>query len=250
MNADLDRLIRLQQLETAAETARRTVTDEPLRHQELDERIAAAQKALGDERQRLAANQAARREIEKELALQQGRLSKYRDQIMAVKTNREYQAMQKEIEVAQQGIQAQEDLMLERMIEHDEVAAAVKKAEAAFADGKKAIELERASLAVRVAEARASIDVITRDRAALAREVSPALLATFDKLLRHRGTLAVVEVRDGRCTVCQVRVRPQVYSELRRDEIVFQCESCKRILYYAGPADPAASAAPPATDAP
>lgn len=245
MNADLDSLIRLQQLETAADTARRTVTDEPLRHQELDARIAAAQKALDDERQRLAVNQAARREIEKELALQQGRLSKYRDQIMAVKTNREYQAMQKEIEVAQQGIQAQEDLMLERMLEHDEVAAEVKKAEAACAAEKLAIEQERAGLAVRVAEAKAAIDTIARDRADVARGISAALLTVFDKLIRHRGTLAVVEVRDGRCTVCQVRVRPQVYSELRRGEIVFQCESCQRILYYAGPAlpaDPAASA--------
>lgn len=245
MNADLDRLIRLQQLETSAEAARRTITDEPVRHQELDARVAAAQKALDDERGRLAANQTVRRDIEKELALQQGRLSKYRDQLMAVKTNREYQAMQKEIEVAQQGIRTQEDLMLERMIEHDEISALVKQAETALAAEKQAVEQERRNLAARVADAKIAIDVTARDRTELAREVAPPLLSVFDKLIRHRGTLAVVEVRDGRCTVCQVRVRPQVYSELRRHEIVFQCESCQRILYFAGPVPAAADAGAP-----
>ena len=53
--------------------------------------------------------------------MQQARLSKFRDQLMEVKTNREYQAMQKEIETAQHEIQKQEDRLLEQMIEFDEV---------------------------------------------------------------------------------------------------------------------------------
>ena len=124
MHPDLERLIHLQQLEDAAEQARRTMADEPLRQQELADMLAAAQKALDDERARLAQNQAARRDIEKELAMQQGRLSKFKGQLMEVKTNREYQAMQKEIEVAQHEIQKQEDQLLERMLEFDEITAA------------------------------------------------------------------------------------------------------------------------------
>jgi hypothetical protein len=233
MHADLERLIRLQQLETAAEAARRAIAEEPQHQQDLDARLAAAQKALEDERQRLAANQVARREIEKELAVHQGRLSKYKDQLMAVKTNREYTAMLKEIETAQHEIQAHEDRMLERMLEFDELTAQVKAAEKAFADQKAALEEERRQLALRVADAKGSIDGIMADRAALAAQVTPAALATFDKLIKHRGALAMVEVRDGRCIACQVRVRPQVHAEIRRHEILFQCESCQRFLYHA-----------------
>lgn len=234
MHADLAHLIHLQQLETAAETARRTIADEPVRHRECDEKIAAAQLALDTEKQRLAANQAARRDIEKELALHQGRLSKYRDQLMAVKTNREYQAMQKEIETAQHEIQAFEERMLERMIEFDEITAEVKKAEARFVSEKKAIEEERKQMAADVAEANASLTTIASERATVVSQISPQSLAIFQRIVKGRGTLAVVEVRDGRCTACQVRVRPQVYNELRRSELVFQCESCQRILYFAG----------------
>ena len=72
MHPDLDRLIRLQHLEDVAEQARRVLSDEPLRQQELADKLAAAQHALEDQRARLAQNQAVRRDIEKELAMQQG----------------------------------------------------------------------------------------------------------------------------------------------------------------------------------
>jgi predicted nucleic acid-binding Zn-ribbon protein len=237
MHAELALLIHLQQLETAAESARRLVADEPQRNQELDDKLAAAQKALDDDRQQLAANQAARRDIEKELSLHQGRLSKYKDQLMTVKTNREYQAMQKEIETAQHEILVFEERMLERMIEFDDVAAAVKDAELKFAELKKSINDERAQLRQQAAAAAASLATLAAERAAIVPKVPAALLTTFDKLIKHRGSLAVVEVRDGRCAACQVRIRPQVANEIRRHEIVFQCESCQRILYAPGAGD-------------
>ena len=49
----------------------------------------------------------------------------------------------------------------------------------------------------------------------------------------------VAEARDGHCTECHVRLRPQHYNEVRRNDSLIQCESCLRILYYAPPADAA-----------
>jgi len=243
MHPDLERIVRLQGLEDAAERARRTIADEPVRQQELEAKIAAAQQALDGEKQRLAANQAARREIEKHLAEQQGRLSKYKGQLMEVKTNREYQAMQKEIETAQHEIQALEDQLLERMLEFDEVSQHVKAAEKGFADQKKAIEDERVGLASHLAEARTSLDRVAAERQALVAEIPAALVTTFERVLKHRAMSAVATVQDGRCSGCQVRMRPQTYNELRRNEALFQCESCQRFLYFTGAA-PAPSAPP------
>jgi hypothetical protein len=42
----------------------------------------------------------------------------------------------------------------------------------------------------------------------------------------------VAEARDGLCTVCHVRLRPQVFNEVRRNDALHQCDSCTRILYY------------------
>ena len=58
------------------------------------------------------------------------------------------------------------------------------------------------------------------------------MLALFERVSKHRKGLAMSEARDAMCTQCHVRMRPQVYNELRRNESVFQCESCSRILYF------------------
>jgi predicted nucleic acid-binding Zn-ribbon protein len=244
MHPDLERVIRLQQLEDAAEQARRTISEEPVRQQELAAALAAARQTLEDERGRLAANQAARRDIEKELTMQQARLSKFRDQLMEVKTNREYQAMQKEIEVAQHEVLRHEDRLLERMLEFDEVTLHVREAEQAFLHDQAANEEERATLAARLAEAQAGVVRLAAERSALAAGISPPILATFDRVLRYRKISAVVPVRAGRCAACQILIRPQTVNELRRNEIIFQCESCQRILYYE---NPPATAEPPAS---
>jgi predicted nucleic acid-binding Zn-ribbon protein len=247
MHPDLERIIHLQQIEDAAERARRAIADEPARQQQLAAALAAAAEALDTERGRLAANQAARREIEKELAMQQGRLSKFRDQLMEVKTNREYQAMQKEIETAQHEIRKQEDRLLEQMLEFDEVTAQVKQAERANAEQQAAIAAERETLAAQVAEAGAAIGTLAAERAALAAQIGQPVLALFERVLKHRKGAGVAPVRLGRCSACQILIRPQTVNELRRNEIIFQCESCQRILYYedvkpaAAPGSPAAA---------
>jgi predicted nucleic acid-binding Zn-ribbon protein len=245
MHPDLERVIRLQQIEDATERARRTIADEPARQQQLAAALDAARQALENERGRLAANQAARRDTEKALAMQQARLSKFRDQLMEVKTNREYQAMQKEIETAQSEIRKQEDGLLEEMLESDEVTVRVKQAEQAFREHQAAHEAGRAALAAELVEAEAAIGRLTSERAALAAEISPPILAIFDRVLKNRKLAAVAPVRGGRCSACQILIRPQTVNELRRNEIIFQCESCLRILYYEdAPAAPAAAPRP------
>ena len=104
MHPDLQHLIHLQELDSAAERHRRRVADIPVLQAALDARLAERTAAVDAVKARVAASQTARREIEKDLAAVQARLSKYKNQLMEVKTNKEYQAMQKEMSTAEQAI--------------------------------------------------------------------------------------------------------------------------------------------------
>jgi predicted nucleic acid-binding Zn-ribbon protein len=146
MDADLQHLIHLQQLDLAAERDRRRIADIPVARQSLDDRLVAASAAVDAVKERVAANHAARREIDKDLAALQGRLSKFKNQLMEVKTNKEYQAVQKEMAVAEEEISAQETRMLERMEEADGLARELKAAEAALKTEQAAVNAERAKL--------------------------------------------------------------------------------------------------------
>jgi predicted nucleic acid-binding Zn-ribbon protein len=238
MNADLERVIALQRLDSAAHDAQRRIADEPGRLKTLDTRLETARAAVAGAKERLAENQTARRAIEKDLAVHQGRLSKFRDQLMSVKTNVEYQAMQKEIEFAQHEVRAYEDKILERMLEADDLTAAVKRAEAESAAEQKAVEADRKAYAAELTDVRESLERITSERAELVRALSPPVLATFELVAKRRNGIAVAEAREGVCSICHVRLRPQVFNMVRRNDEIVQCDSCQRILYYVPPPPP------------
>ena len=232
MNADLERLIALQHLDSGAADAHRKMADEPARAKALDARIDAAKQAVAAAKERLAANQARRRDIEKDLAVHQGRLSKFREQAMAVKTNQEYHAIQHEIAFAQTEIKTREDQMLELMVEADDLNAGVKKADAALAAEQKAVDADRKALAAEMAQMKAEIARIAEERVRIVGSIAPQVLATFELIAKRRGGVAIAEARDGMCTVCHVRLRPQVFNDVRKNEGIIQCDSCNRILHF------------------
>ena len=234
MLPDLERVITIQKLDTAVHDAQHRLAEAPDRIAALDGRLESARQHVVDAKARVAANQASRREIEKDVAVQQGRLSKYREQAMAVKTNQEYHAIQKEIGFAQTEIKALEDKILELMLDADEQNAAVKRGDKALADEQKAVDAEKKALAAESTELGASIARLTGERAALASAIDPKVLDTFERVSKGRHGVGVAEARDAICTICHVRLRPQVFNNVRRNDSIIQCDSCQRILYFAG----------------
>jgi len=232
MHGDLERVIALQRLDTAAAAARKKLAEAPEREKAFDARLDAARQKVADAKAGLAANQEARRTIEKEVAVHQGRLSKYRDQAMAVKTNQEYHAIQHEIAHAQGEVKKYEDQILERMVEADDLAATIKSADAALAAEQKTIDADRRKIQAEDAEMQKSFDALSAERTALVASIDKRVLAIYDTAFARRQGIAVAEAKDGICTICHVRLRPQVFNEVRRNDTIVQCDSCQRILYF------------------
>jgi hypothetical protein len=243
MSPDLQRLIDLQRLETTIADAKATIAAHPQRLADADAQLAAATQLLDAAKNRLKENQDARRELEKDVALYQGRLSKFRDQQSAVKTNKEYQALGHEIETAQRDLGGVEEKVIERMVEADALASDVKQAEAVFAARRKEIEAEKKRLNDELATVEAALKTATEARTALLSQMEPRLVATFEQVARVRKGIAVtMATRDGLCSVCHVRLRPQVFQQVRHNDSIIQCDSCQRILYYIPPPPPAEGA--------
>lgn len=241
MNADLERIVALQKLVSASHDAERRLAEEPEREKALEARLTAAREHVAAAKGRLTENQTARRAVEKDVALHQGRLSKFREQAMAVKTNQEYQAVQKEIGFAQGEIKTIEDKILELMVEADDLTATVKRAEAELASEQKAVDADRRAMATELATMKSSLERIAAERAEVVRGLNAQVLAIFELVLRRRNGVAVAQAREGICTVCHVRLRPQVFNTILRNDQIIQCDSCQRILYHMPAAAPATS---------
>jgi uncharacterized protein len=243
MNADLERLIALQKLDSAADTARKKLAAEPEHEAQLEARLEAARQKVAAAKEQVAANKNARAALDKDVAMHQARLSKFREQGMAVKTNQEFHAIQHEIAFAQTEIKKIEDSILERMMEADELAAALKAAEANLASETKAIDAERKTGSAAHIEMQASLEKIAAERAALVAGLDKSLLATFEMVAKKRNGIAVAEAKDGICTICHVRLRPQVFNTVLKNSEILQCDHCNRILYYV-PVPASAATAP------
>jgi predicted nucleic acid-binding Zn-ribbon protein len=239
MSPDLDRLIKLQHLDTTIENARRTIAAHPQRLADAEARLNDAKQRVDTAKQRLKDNQDARRALEKDVALYQGRLSKFKDQQAAVKTNKEYQALGHEIETAQHDLGGVEEKILERMVEADAIAADVKQAETALTAQQKEIEAEKKTLNDELASVQSSLQQATESRGTLVREMEPRLMALYDQVAKARKGVAITTAtRDGLCSACHVRLRPHVFQQIRQNDSIIQCDSCHRILYYVPPPPP------------
>jgi predicted nucleic acid-binding Zn-ribbon protein len=239
MSPDLDRLIKLQHLETQIAEARAAIAAHPHRLAETDARLDEAKRAVESAKDTLKANNEARRALEKDVAVYQGRLTKFKDQLSLVKTNKEYQAMQHEIATAQSDLGAVEEKVLERMVEADGIGVDVKKAEAALAARQKEIEAEKKTMAQDLAAHEASLAKASEARAALVKDLDPRLMALFEQVARARKGVAITTAtRDGLCALCHVRLRPSVFQQVRHNDSIIQCESCHRVLYWIPPPPP------------
>ena len=243
MNADLERLIALQKLDSTADAARRQMAAEPEHELALEARLEAKRQQVAAAREQVAANKNARAALDKDVALHQGRLSKFREQGMAVKTNQEYHAIQHEIAFAQTEIKKIEDTTLEKMMEADDLAAALKTAEAQLAAETKAVEAERRTGSAAHIEMQATLERIAGERAVVVAGLNKDVLATFERVSVKRNGVAVSEARAGVCTICHVRLRPQVFNNVLRNDSILQCDHCNRILYYV-PVPASAATAP------
>jgi hypothetical protein len=246
VHPDLERLIQLQALDSRVAEARRLQVTIPETQRALDDRLEGARAAVAAAKERLAANHASRRDLEKDIAAIQTRLSRYKDQLMEVKTNREYHAMQHEIETAQGEVKRLEDQMLELMVSGDDVTAGLKSAEAALKTAEQQIVRDRADLGTQLESAAASIEQFTRERTALAGSIAAPNLALYEQVARGRKGIAVALAKDGLCVECHVRLRPQVYQQIRQNNSIIQCDSCQRVLYFVPPKAEETAAAPTA----
>ena len=118
------------------------------------------------------------------------------------------------------------------MLALDDINASITAAEAEMKDAERSVTTQKQTIEAERQRAEGSVEELSRQRQALVARISPRAYAVFDTVSRGRKSPAVAAVLGGLCSVCHVRVRPQIDQDVRRREEVVQCESCTRILYH------------------
>lgn len=235
MLPDISHAIRLQNLDDRAAELTKEINALPKHIAEIEKRLESHRRRLDHDRAGLTGNQKDRKGLEGEIQVNEQKISKLKSQMMEAKTNEQYRAFQHEIEFAQREIRRCEDRILELMSESEPLEKAVKAAEAALAAEKKEVEAEKTKARERTAADQKELAALSAERKQILSEMTPQIASEYERIRKGRAGVAIAEVVGGRCSKCNMQLRPQFLQDLKRQDSVMVCESCKRMLYWNPP---------------
>lgn len=231
MLSDIENLLQLQEADREIRRLNEEVATLPKRVAAIEAKLAGTKAELERAKAGVKADEAARRKYETAIQDLQGKISKYRDQSLDVKTNEQYKALLHEIQFAEQEIRGNEDRILELMVNAEARDKQVKAAEAELKVEMAEIEKEKAEARERTAEDEKQLTEWNGKRDKLRGGISSDLLRHYERVSKFRGS-GIAEVRDQKCMGCQVMLRPQTYNEVRSGDHTVFCDSCQRVLYF------------------
>ena len=231
MLPDIDKLLELQVADQEIRKLRDEVAALPKRMAVIEQKLAGTKAHLEKAQAAAKGDEANRKKFEANIKDLQGKISKYRDQSLDVRTNEQYKALLHEIQFAEEEVRLNEDRILEVMVNVEARDKEVKAAEAELKAHTVEIEKEKEEARRVTAEDQKKLAELNTKRDALRQGISEDILRHYERVAKFRGT-GLAEVRGQKCMGCQVMLRPQTYNEVTTGQKVMVCESCSRVYYY------------------
>jgi predicted nucleic acid-binding Zn-ribbon protein len=235
MTEEIEQVTRLQSLDLKIAELEREVATLPKHITQIEKALDSHLRRLEADRAALVGNQKERKRLDDDGKVESQKISKLKDQMLGAKTNEQYRAFQHEITFCEEAIRKSEDRILDLMSEAEPLDANVKKAEAALKEEKQQVEAEKSQARERTAVDQKQLEQLLAERKALVAALKKPTLSAYERIRKKWRGHAVAEALEGRCSACQIVLRPQFFQDLRHSEEVMFCESCGRILYYNPP---------------
>jgi uncharacterized protein len=170
---------------------------------------------------------------EKDLEVANVKRQKLEAKLYEVKTNKEYSAVLLEIEEAKQEKAKTEEDILNLMEMQERLGVEIKEAEQRFKTREEQAKQDEAVVRKKLGAVEQELNTQRGERRSRAKDLPVGLLASYDRISKARGGVAVAAVTSAAvCGGCRVSIRPQAMQELRTSTGLILCESCGRYLYW------------------
>jgi len=173
-----------------------------------------------------------RKKLELDAESKRAQAAKYRTQSALIKSNTEYQALLKEIAKAESEIQAIEDRELELMDTVEKRQPAIKEEQALVAEVTGKVNATKSELQQRAAAMESEMTKLKVEREELAKLVDEDVLSRYQRLIKSKGDVAVVPIRNGNCGGCHLHIPPQLAHDAKGGNGLVSCDNCGRILFW------------------
>jgi predicted nucleic acid-binding Zn-ribbon protein len=229
----------LHEIDEQAVAREHVLAKQPEARREQTARVTAARVALAAIDQRLAESLKRRRVLDREIAAYDVQEKRYEQQMLAVTTQHQMEAMQHEISAVRAKRDVLENEALERLDAEErdtrtrpEKAHALERAEAEAGATVARLDAEAATL-------KAELLALEARRAETAAALPAATRTRYEKLRAGRAGRAVAAIENSACGGCHRGLPPHALQEARRREKLLMCDGCGRLLML--PPEPGAA---------
>jgi predicted nucleic acid-binding Zn-ribbon protein len=197
----------------------------------LQERMETAHAAVSAKQIEVNEVEQEKKVLEENMAAESDNIARSEVRLKDIKTQKEYQAVSKEISAAKKIMVDLEEQTLQKITRIDELKTEIE----TLQENLKLLEENTASqtseIQVKIEKLEASISVDMAERELMVKSLHPSLLNRYTKLREKRQGLAVVEAKNGSCLGCNMNLPPQVYNNLFHAEDLISCPHCQRLLF-------------------
>ncbi|MBI1765930.1 MAG: hypothetical protein HYR56_31380 [Acidobacteria bacterium] len=232
MNAELSQLISLQETDLDIRRLIEEIAALPSRQEQVERQFADANREFHDLHAEYEAAKAKRRSTEADLEAEQQKHQKFKDDLMKARNEREYTTALREIDVTKKTISALETEILKLMEQVEKLEAQVQERTPAMAARRVEVDKEIAEIAASAVASEQKLKALQTERQQLFNTLGSEAKSTYQRLSRMRNGIVLAEARDYSCLSCRMKIRPQVFSDIKRAQVIITCESCGRILYF------------------
>jgi len=232
LNKHLSVLIALQNLDAEAVKLKNKKKDLPLRMNQLDEAFNKYNQVFADNKKKYEEITAQHKELEAKLKKGLDILNKAKDRLGEVKTNKEYQAILKEIEngeVKNSEIETEIIFLLEEIDKRKTNFQIEEKAKEQY---EHQYQIEKQKLKNDIDSLDEKILACTEQYHKHIENIPKDLIKRYEMIKTLNNGSAVVSVWKGICGGCHMNIPPQLYNELQKSDDLLSCPNCNRIMYW------------------
>jgi hypothetical protein len=198
----------------------------------LDETFKGFQSSAEEERRKLEDIQQGHREKEEKLKRGQEVLKRTRDRLSEVKTNKEYQAVLKEIEGIERKNSEAEDEIISLLEKTDRLKEVVRIKEKEMASYEKQYREEKNKLEEELRSMDKTLLECRQKGDELKNRIADHLLKKYEAIKLLNNGLAVAPVWKEVCEGCHMKIPAQLYNEVQKFIELYACPNCNRIIYW------------------
>ncbi|HIG55322.1 MAG TPA: hypothetical protein EYG11_20770 [Candidatus Latescibacteria bacterium] len=232
MKEGLLKLLQLQAVDKELFTLEEAKEKYPAEISERQREIENAQGHLIDLEATLEELEKKQRHCEREIETGKVNLKEHEERFAVVTTNKEYDALQIEIEACKSSLSENESQLLEAMEGIERVQGQTGEEKTTFEEIRQTQQGRIDELQSQLNTMQEQVDAVQKRRKKVTKDIEARLLATYDRKKGRRG-VRVAAVRKGACGCCYHQMPTQVRMEVRSGERgVLYCESCGTIMAW------------------